>query len=105
MAFGKVIAAARKAKLLSQKDLAARLMKDDGKPISPQYLNDIEHDRRNPPSEDLLRQIAVLLDLDVEYLCFLAGQLPSDIRDIAVDQGQVREAFKAFRRSLGDDHH
>jgi transposase len=29
---------------LSQKDLAAKIRKEDGTAISPQYLNDIEHD-------------------------------------------------------------
>lgn len=98
--FGGAISTARKAKMLSQKELAAKVKKDDGQPISPQYLNDIEHDRRNPPSEDILRQFADLLDLDFEYLCFLAGQWPSDILEIKSEPEQVREAFNAFRKTL-----
>ena len=43
MTFGRAIATARKEKGLSQKDLAALILKEDGTAISPQYLNDIEH--------------------------------------------------------------
>lgn len=46
--FGKIVSAARKELGISQKDLAAKIVKEDGETISPQYLNDIEHDRRNP---------------------------------------------------------
>ena len=49
--FGRIIAEARKGLGISQKDLAAKTRKEDGTPISPQYLNDIEHDRRDPPGE------------------------------------------------------
>jgi transcriptional regulator with XRE-family HTH domain len=38
--FGRIIAEARKALVISQKDLAARINKEDGEAISPQYLND-----------------------------------------------------------------
>ena len=44
MSFGEVVATARKAKGLSQKELAALITKEDGEPISPQYLNDLERD-------------------------------------------------------------
>ena len=56
--FGRIIADARKALGMSQKELAARTRKEGGGAISPQYLNDIEHDRRNPPSEYIIEQLA-----------------------------------------------
>jgi hypothetical protein len=37
---------ARKKLGISQKNLADRIKKEDGQSISPQYLNDIERDRR-----------------------------------------------------------
>jgi transcriptional regulator with XRE-family HTH domain len=100
MSFGRVIAEARKKAGRSQKELAASLTKEDGTPISPQYLNDIEHDRRNPPSESLLKQIANELSLSLEYLLFLAGQIPEDIRKLDSQPKEVEAAFKAFRRQL-----
>ena len=73
----KAIAKARKAKRLSQKELAALIVKDeDGGAISPQYLNDIEHDRRNPTSDYLIRRFAKVLDEEEGYLFVLAGKIP-----------------------------
>jgi len=39
------------------------VVKKDGTPISVSYLNDVEHDRRPPPSPYLMRQIAPALQL------------------------------------------
>ena len=101
MTFGQTIARARKKRGVSQRELAMRVVKEDGAPISPQYLNDIERDRRNPPGDHLLEQLASELDLDKDYLYFLAGKLPSDMRSGSRNPKQVAEAFKAFRRKLG----
>src|SRR5438874_6160963 len=98
--FGRTITAARRQAGLSQKDVAARILKEDGTPISPQYLNDLEHDRRNPPAEPMLAQFAGLLDVPVDYLCFVAGQLPHDLRQSSYAPEHVAVAFRAFRKSL-----
>lgn len=100
MSFGQVIAEARKKRGLSLKELASRLCKEDGTPISPQYLNDIEHERRNPPSGHLLQQLSHELGLEQEVLYYLAGQYPEDIRHATASPERVREAFQAFRRAL-----
>lgn len=100
MTFGQVIAAERKNLGLSQKDLAGRIFKEDGTPISPQYVNDIERDRRNAPSEHLIGQFASVLQLDPDYLYYLAGQFPEDLRDVSRSREEVQEAFVAFRREL-----
>ncbi len=103
MAFGQVLAEARKKADLSQKDLASRIRKEDGTAISPQYLNDIEHNRRNPPSEFILRQMAKELKLSLEYLLFFAGELPQDVlesRQSLPKPEEVEAAFRAFRKAL-----
>lgn len=103
MSFGTYISEARKKAGLSQKDLAARIKKEDGSPISAQYLNDIEHNRRNPPPDFLIVQMAAELELSLEYLLFLAGQFPKDIQEMTPsDPQKVEEAFKAFRRAMGN---
>jgi transcriptional regulator with XRE-family HTH domain len=99
--FGRTLADARRQAGLSQRELAARILKDDGEPISPQYLNDLERDRRNPPSPTLLKQFAAALNLPTDYLDFLAGQLPDDLRSGNYAPEEVAAAFHAFRRSLG----
>jgi transcriptional regulator with XRE-family HTH domain len=98
--FGAAVSEARKAKGISQKELAARIVKEDGLPITPQYLNDIERDRRNPSSEHMVRQFAEVLGQSVDYLSWLVGKLPSNIRRENVRPEQVDEAFVAFRRAL-----
>ena len=99
--FGLVLSSARRKLGLSQRELAARILKEDGEPISPQYLNDLERDRRNPPAQHFLKQFAAQLDLPEEYLAFVAGQLPEDLRNGSYAPDQVQAAFHAFRRTLG----
>lgn len=78
--FGQAISKARKGLGLSQKELAARVMKEEGGgSISPQYLNDIEHDRRSPSSGHLIRQFSGILNIPEDYLYALAGRLPDDL--------------------------
>jgi transcriptional regulator with XRE-family HTH domain len=101
--FGQVIGAARRRQGLSQRELAAQVLKEDGEPISPQYLNDLERDRRNPPARHLLRQLAAILELPEEYLDFIAGQLPEDLRAGSYPPDTVQAAFHAFRRTLRGD--
>ena len=100
--FGKIISDARKKAGLSQKNLALRIKKENGEAISPQYLNDIEHDRRNPPGEYLIDHFAKVLDLDKDYLCLAAGTIPQqERRAITVtDPEKVVAAFKAFRKEI-----
>ncbi|HZP39485.1 MAG TPA: helix-turn-helix transcriptional regulator [Methylomirabilota bacterium] len=99
--FGQAIAEARKRAGMTQKELAARLKKEDGSPISPQYLNDIEHDRRGAPPSPLLKQLSKILELDLNLLAYLAGRIPEDLLDPRASPGQVVEAFKAFRKKIG----
>ena len=100
MTFGQVIASERKKLGLSQKELAGRIKKEDGMPISPQYLNDIERDRRNAPPEHLMDQLADELNLPREYLYFLAGEMPADLRNQDPKPEKVKAAFQAFRKTL-----
>src|SRR5688572_2086239 len=104
MSFGSVIAAARRRRSLSQKELASRIKKEDGDSISPQYLNDLERDRRNPPNEHLLAQMAEQLELEPEYLSYVAGTFPTDLKPAGAqppNPERVAAAFRAFRRALG----
>src|SRR5204862_307449 len=80
MSFGRTLSEARRKAGLSQRELAARILKEDGEPISPQYLNDLERDRRNPPARYLLKQFADVLQLPEDYLDFMAGPPPEAMR-------------------------
>jgi transcriptional regulator with XRE-family HTH domain len=100
MTFGQAVSSGRKAKQLSQKQLAALIIKEDGCPISPQYLNDIERDRRNPPGDLLISQLARALGIPEEYFFYLAHQIPPQYRtETAAAPWQIQAAFQAFARS------
>lgn len=100
--FGTYIAECRKNLKMSQKELAGQIMREeDGKPISPQYLNDIERDRRSPSSDHLIQEFArVLSNANRDYLHYLAGKLPSELPKRALSEAEVKSAFAAFRRAL-----
>ncbi len=97
--FGRHIAEARKSLKMSQKELAERILReDDQQPISPQYLNDIERDRRNPSSDHLIQQFAKVLNINTDYLHYLAGKLPDELRQKNLSEDAVKTAFMAFRK-------
>ena len=99
MTFGSYILKLRKEKGISQKDLASKILREeDEKAISPQYLNDIERDRRNPTSDHLINQFAAALEVEPEYLFYLAGTLPKDLVEAGRGRAEVVEFFNAFRR-------
>lgn len=94
MSFGAKIAEARKTAGLSQKELAAKV------DISPQYVNDIEHGKRNPGSDELIEAFSKALKLDPSVLYYLARRLPtSDVKTDVTDE-KVVAAYKAFRKEL-----
>jgi len=100
MTIGEIISTGRKRAGLTLKELAAQVIKEDGTPISLSYLNDVEHDRRPAPSPRLLKQLADVLHLSYEYLLFIAGDLPEDLRDGTYTPEAVEAAFQAFRTTL-----
>lgn len=95
VSFGTFIAETRKSKSQSQKELAVLLG------ISPQYLNDIEHDKRSPSSPQLIEQIAVTLQIDPEYLSYLAGRVSEEVKEQKLDQATFQKAMVAFRKATG----
>jgi transcriptional regulator with XRE-family HTH domain len=82
---GDVINKARRAQRWSLRQLAEKIKKEDGTPISPQYLNDIELNRRSP-STHVLRELARELALDPDRLLMLVG----------AGETVVREYFDAY---------
>lgn len=97
--FGRAIAGERKNAGLSQKQLAERILREDGEPISPQYLNDIEHDRRSPSSDHMIQTFAKVLKISENWLYYLAGRIPAAMRQPGTTAPQVDEWVAAFRKS------
>lgn len=89
---GNQIAADRKERGMIQKELAERVT------ITPQFLNDIERDRRKP-SHEVLARIADVLGKDVDEYHLLAGQLPPDLLKENAEPARVKQVMAAFRRT------
>lgn len=98
--FGRAISDARRKLGLSQKQLTERIRREDGSPISPQYLNDIEHDRRSPSSDHMIQQFSRALNLSENYLYYLAGRVPAELRHASMSPAAVDKWVTAFRRNL-----
>lgn len=99
--FGRAIASGRKQLQLSQKELAKKILKEeDSEPITPQYLNDIEHDRRSPSSNHMVKQFASVLNISPDVLYWLAGRVPGDLVQRNVSSERIDKAFAAFRKTL-----
>ena len=97
--FGRAISQARKKLGWSQKELASKIRREDHEPISPQYLNDIEHDRRSPTSDHMVREFANVLKMEADWLYYLAGKFPSDVRERKLSETEVKSLMVAFRKS------
>ncbi len=97
--FGQIIVRERRKRGWSQRELAAKVKREDGTPISGAYLNDIEHDRRSPSSE-VVKQFAKALGLDPDYLSYLAGRFSEDRRLQGLPQEKFVEGMMAFRKEV-----
>lgn len=98
--FGELIAEGRKRAKLTQRELAERIKMEDGRSISPPYLNDLEHNLRKPPRGYLIEAFARELSLEADLLYFAAGKVPSDIKPTDAAEERVLAAYRAFRREL-----
>ena len=85
-----------------QRVLAGRLKRPDGRPVSPQQINDWEFDRIPPPPRGILNQMARILGTPVEVLAFHAGELPVRPEKVRGEPSPKRvvAAYEAFRREL-----
>lgn len=89
-AFGEYIQRIRRARNITQRDLATDLA------IDFTYLSKLENGRGEPAGEELIRRMADKLDLDAEKLLALAGKVPPELRQIA----QQDYDFAVFLRRL-----
>ncbi len=82
MTFGQTVHKARKEGGYKLGQVAALIAKEDGEPITHQYLSDIENDRRTP-SDHVIEQLATILNIPVVDLYLKAKRFPSyfDIND------------------------
>lgn len=98
MEFGRRLRDLRKQKNISQRDLAARVG------IDFTYLSKIEGGRLAPPSEDVIRHIAQVLEADEDELINLAGKVPKDLKAVLEESPQAVELLRVLsERKLPDE--
>ena len=86
MTFGHKIRELRKAKNLSQRDLAAKVK------VNFTYISKIENanlDFGDYPSDDLIRKLAKALGADADELLILAKKVPESIRKRVIQRPDV----------------
>ena len=97
--FGQVLVETRKGAGLTQKELAARLRRGDGRLVAPSYLNAVEHDKLNPPEDAVIEQLTRILCIPADILYHHANRLSPDLRR-ETDRGVLEGAYRAFRKAL-----
>ncbi len=86
MTFGDKIRELRKAKNLSQRDLAAKVK------VNFTYISKIENERLDfgdYPSDELIRKLAKALGADADELLILAKKVPESIRKRVIQRPDV----------------
>jgi transcriptional regulator with XRE-family HTH domain len=103
---GEVIKQARQVRELTLRHLADQVTKEDGTPISPQYLFDIDVHHR-VPAPHVLRELARVLELDYDTLLALAGAADTVVREYLEAYPQhtekVIELFRAAQQREFED--
>ena len=97
--FGKLIRELRVAKRLSQRDVAQRV------DIDFTYLSKIENSRAAPPSDEVIRNLARVLEADPEELLALAAKVSQeDLRKTVAADPRVGMLFRRLQSgTLGTD--
>jgi hypothetical protein len=98
--FGQVITEDRKKAGLTQKEVAERLRREDGRKVLPPYLNDLEHDRRYSAGEFRYRSTGQNPRHLGGRIVLPRDRLSEDLNR-AADGPDVQAAFRAFRKALG----
>ena len=84
---GNEIASARIQQGFTQKEIAEKVH------ISPQYLCDIENNRRTP-ADNILVWLAEALNINLNYAFYLVGKYPPTLRGLDISLIKLDKFFK-----------
>ena len=106
--FGQRIRELRKAKNLTQRELAervaARLKEEDRRGFDVTYLSKIENDKMPPPSTIAIMQLAKELDTPSDELLALAGKAPMDLGQTLKESEGARLFYRSAQElNLDED--
>ena len=108
MTFGEKIRQLRKAKDLSQRDLASKVK------VNFTYISKIENEKLDfgdYPSEELILKLARILDADADDLLILAEKIPESLKKRVMERPDVfrklasldNESLDKLLENLDDD--
>jgi HTH-type transcriptional regulator, competence development regulator len=99
--FGQRIRQLRKAKNLTQRELAdrvaTRLQAEDRRGFDVTYLSKIENDKLPPPSTAAILQLAEELETNSDELLALAGKAPPDLGQVLQESAGARTFYRSAR--------
>jgi len=87
MTFGQKLKQFRRAKSVSQRELAAAVGVDFS------YISKIENDKLPPPAADTILKISTALGIDSESLISESGKLPSNIKKMVTNNPEAIRFF------------
>lgn len=95
--FGKKLQELRRSKGLSQRELAERVGVDFS------YISKVENDRLPPPAAETIESICRELDVAPDELMGLTDKLPTDLRQLLVENQAARDFMReAHHMRLSD---
>lgn len=92
MKLGEYIKSERKAKKITQRELASKIGVDFS------YISKIESGETKTPSDGILEKISKILDLDAEVLMLLSNRLPDEIREKIETNPKAMEVMKLLSK-------
>ena len=96
--FGERLRELRKAKKLSQRELADRVGVDFS------YISKVENDRLPPPAGDTIVKICGILEVESNTLLALTGKIPSNTKQMLSSSVEAQKFIKhAQEMSLTED--
>lgn len=98
MSFSDTIKELRKKKEMTQRQLADELN------VNFTYISKIESGKLDvPPSEDLIRKMARVLESDADYLLDLAGKFDlKQLQQVAMDKPEVGAILRRIQSGITD---
>jgi transcriptional regulator with XRE-family HTH domain len=86
--FGQYVRASRETKQATDRAFSLRQVAERAG-VEPGYLSRIERDEVPPPSEEVVRALAKVLDEDADMLLALAGRVSSELQAIILKRPKL----------------
>ena len=97
MNFGAYIRRVREERKVGLREMARKIG------VSPTYVSKVERDEFAPPTEDKVRKIAEIFEIDPDELLSRAGKVSSDLAEIIRARPRVLAALLRATKGMKED--